>query len=264
MTVPQGFPAEDLLLDHPPIYKEQWRWIIIQAIVATLVTLLVVPIVIKQMCTVVEPTIQTKQPRRSKINTPTKGTEERLVVLNGNATVLLVLSNVMYFSFLVYLVLFQSPNNVYAGRKVFIAPLLTHEECTTIIDMANQAAQRKYSQTQTKLSQQLFLEPETEEQMIQLESMKKIVEIEPKGWKKDRHIAYPTTDLNVAVDFSKSEKLYLKQILDSRLTPIIQRTYGITPNSIRANDVSTIDNYCMEYSIVKLMLSFLFHLFIYF
>ena len=272
MTI-QTFPAEDLLVNHPPNYEEQWRWIIIQAILATIFTLVVVPMIIKQLCRIKPTTIpQTQQQQQQKeelqtndyskskkkkhqrrlkktttiqetTTTTTKAVvteseDESVVVLHGNATIYLLLSNVMYVSFLVYLVL-QSPNNVYAGRKVFVAPLFTPEECTTIIDMANQAAQRNAIQTQTKLSKQPPPQPsDTEVEVERYESMKKIVEIEPKGWKKDRHKSYPTTDLNVVLDFSKQEKLYLKQIFDTRLSPLIQRTYGISPDSIRANDVS--------------------------
>ena len=62
---------------------------------------------------------------------------------------------------------------------------------------------------------------------------------EPYGWQKTRHGIYPTTDLNIITDpFTKSDRMWIQNILNSRLTPLIERIYGIPATSIRANDVS--------------------------
>ena len=61
---------------------------------------------------------------------------------------------------------------------------------------------------------------------------------EPTGWKKDRHSSYPTTDLNYIVDpFTKHDRTYLAQRLDARLSPVMERAFGISRGAIRANDI---------------------------
>ena len=63
---------------------------------------------------------------------------------------------------------------------------------------------------------------------------------EPRGWRKDRHSSYATTDLNLVTDhFTQQDRAWLRDILNARLGPTIQRVYGITPSAIRANDVSS-------------------------
>ena len=57
------------------------------------------------------------------------------------------------------------------------------------------------------------------------------------SFKNYRHDSYPTTDLNVVIDFSTEDKATLKRILDARLSPLIERVYGISRDSIRANDI---------------------------
>jgi hypothetical protein len=62
---------------------------------------------------------------------------------------------------------------------------------------------------------------------------------DPQGWNKARHKAYPTTDLNLVTDrFTKENREWIKQKMDARLSPIIQRIYGVPPSAVRATDVS--------------------------
>jgi len=61
---------------------------------------------------------------------------------------------------------------------------------------------------------------------------------EPRGWQKLRHELYPTTDLNVVTDgFSEADRNWLRQKLDARLAPTLERIFGIPPSAIRANDM---------------------------
>ncbi len=50
-------------------------------------------------------------------------------------------------------------------------------------------------------------------------------------------IAYPTTDLNVVLDFNIEEKTFLSNILHARLSPLIERLYGVPRTSMRVNDM---------------------------
>lgn len=60
----------------------------------------------------------------------------------------------------------------------------------------------------------------------------------PTGWKKDRHKLYPTTDLNLVTDpFEPQDREWLASILDARLSPMMERAYGVYRGAIRANDI---------------------------
>ena len=60
----------------------------------------------------------------------------------------------------------------------------------------------------------------------------------PAGWKKDRHTFYPTTDLNLVSDpFNTSDREWLASILDARLSPVMERAYGVFRGAIRTNDM---------------------------
>eukprot|EP00956_Cyclotella_meneghiniana_P014624 scaffold22018_cov39-Cyclotella_meneghiniana.AAC.3 len=60
----------------------------------------------------------------------------------------------------------------------------------------------------------------------------------PAGWKKDRHTFYPTTDLNLVSDpFNTSDRVWLASILDARLSPVMERAYGVFRGAIRTNDM---------------------------
>jgi hypothetical protein len=60
----------------------------------------------------------------------------------------------------------------------------------------------------------------------------------PSGWKKDRHTLYPTTDLNLITDpFTPQDREWLASALDARLSPLMERSYGVFRGAIRANDM---------------------------
>jgi hypothetical protein len=43
--------------------------------------------------------------------------------------------------------------------------------------------------------------------------------------------------LNVVIDFSTEDKATIKKIMDARLSPLLERVYGVSRDSIRANDM---------------------------
>lgn len=116
--------------------------------------------------------------------------------------------------------LFYPPNNHFTSRQVFEAPLFTKEECDHVIQMAEQAASRNYEKaSRDKNVHDALLLP-------------------PKGWQKARHGAYPTTDLNLVTDtFTKEDRHWLSDLLDSRLSPTMSRGYGVPTKSLRAVDI---------------------------
>mmetsp|Transcript_11686 Transcript_11686/g.13744 ORF Transcript_11686/g.13744 Transcript_11686/m.13744 type:complete len:260 (+) Transcript_11686:2-781(+) len=63
---------------------------------------------------------------------------------------LLPLLNLIYL-FSILRIIGVSPNNTYEARRVFIAPFLDSEECQTIIDMANVAAERNANRGRLRL-----------------------------------------------------------------------------------------------------------------
>lgn len=59
----------------------------------------------------------------------------------------------------------------------------------------------------------------------------------PAGWKKQRHKSYPTTDLNVVDDLEEVDRTYLQGLLDARLSPLLERVFGVSRDCIRAYDM---------------------------
>eukprot|EP00816_Leptocylindrus_hargravesii_P005282 CAMPEP_0196815686 /NCGR_PEP_ID=MMETSP1362-20130617/51248_1 /TAXON_ID=163516 /ORGANISM="Leptocylindrus danicus, Strain CCMP1856" /LENGTH=506 /DNA_ID=CAMNT_0042192735 /DNA_START=12 /DNA_END=1532 /DNA_ORIENTATION=- len=123
--------------------------------------------------------------------------------------------------------LINSPNNIYAARAIFQAPMLSSAECEEVIAMAHRAAERNVKAAKN-----------AGDDSDLTEEKRKLLMDPPMGWKKDRHTRYPTTDLNVVIDpFLKEDRMYLEEKLNARLAPMIERVYGIVPGAIRANDI---------------------------
>ena len=160
-------------------------------------------------------------------NEDTTNTNEEVVVISD------VMNFICITGFLVtvcYLLIMVSPDNTFPIRTVFEAPLFTREECQEWIRRSEQAARRNYDMAKQQQQQ---------EQINNISDSSLSFLEEPIGWQKKRHQKYSTTDLNVVTDpFSKEDRQWLKEKLDARLAPTIQRVYGVPIGSIRANDVS--------------------------
>mmetsp|Transcript_13993 Transcript_13993/g.28550 ORF Transcript_13993/g.28550 Transcript_13993/m.28550 type:complete len:533 (+) Transcript_13993:96-1694(+) len=158
---------------------------------------------------------------------------------------------------LVFIITFFNQNNLFPARTIVQTPVLTREECSYIIQMAHEAAERN-SEIAKREKASLILE-QTElvneedissksqsdgnntqtftPEQIELRKLNSIIK-EPTGWKKDRHSSYPTTDLNYVVDpFTRDDRAYLAGKLNARLTPVIERTFGIARGALRASDI---------------------------
>mmetsp|Transcript_5757 Transcript_5757/g.12476 ORF Transcript_5757/g.12476 Transcript_5757/m.12476 type:complete len:602 (-) Transcript_5757:114-1919(-) len=178
---------------------------------------------------------------------------------------------------LLFCIVFFSNNNLFPARTILIAPLFTKEECARIITMAHDAAARNTKEVQKEKEMLLlkqnpeFMDLEVLEKQdgnriddattvtggggdtgaagasashntlnplsIKLTKLESMLE-EPSGWKKDRHNHYPTTDLNLVTDpFTHEDRVWLARKLNARLTPMVERTFGIFRGAIRANDI---------------------------
>jgi hypothetical protein len=130
-----------------------------------------------------------------------------------------------------YLIATQSSTNSFAARGVFEAPLLRADECQSILDRAYKAANQN------------IVNLEQGKDNTAGDKTTSLLHNEPLGWQKMRHRAYPTIDLNLVTDpFTAEDRIYIKELLDARLAPLVQRLYGLSSaNSIRANDVRAIE-----------------------
>lgn len=160
----------------------------------------------------------------------------------------------------IFLILFFNPNNLFGARTIIQTPVFTRKECQYIIQMAHDASQRNAESAQRDKTSLLLQHHELkdEEDVImttqqqqdgdnnatyskeqhQLHRLNSIIK-DPSGWKKDRHISYPTTDLNLVTDpFTTEDRAYLAERLNARLAPVVERAFGIARGAIRANDVS--------------------------
>ena len=267
MTLPP-FPAEDLLIHHPPAFEEEWRELIRKLIFTVVFFVLIAPNFIKAHYAKKIPskrrdesfvdTYESLSNGNRKVITRTiiNGKEQKAVEKQRKAKkniakdedskeeddkkvvevpgFVFILLNIAFIFAIVTLIL-TSPNNVETARRVYVAPLLRPEETASIIQMGHEAAARRANHAKKELAL-LKLQNKDDENAAAIYDQEKILEW-PEGYKKDRHEAYPTTDLNVVVDFTEEDKKVLKRILDARLSPILERVYGVTRDSIRANDI---------------------------
>ena len=203
------FPFETYLShDHDlPDYDHEWNIIIIKIVLTTFTFLVIIPTILKSLF------------RQSSKQKDTVVVE---VPLNA-----LIPINVIFIT-IIFSILAFSPNNITTARRVYQAPLLNPAECQRIIDMGHRAAERKVQ----KATHELNLNLNSNDK----EEYEKILKF-PIGWGKDRHTSYPTTDLNVVVDFEKEDLDYIEKTLNARLSPLLARIYGISQDSIRAYDM---------------------------
>jgi len=211
------FGGEPYLQISLPDYEEARKWLSIKLAAALFFWFLVVPFVMMDE----EEEDEEKKGKSKKNGTSRRtvgktDTEERSlfrVVLLGS------------FVTVTYLLLSGSPNNSFASRGVFQAPLLSPEECQYVLSFSDAAAARNHEAA-------LAIADSDANKSIQA------LKEEPFGWQKTRHGSYPTTDLNLVTDpFTKQDQAWLQDILNRRLAPTLSRIYGIPEASIRANDM---------------------------
>ena len=163
-----------------------------------------------------------------------KETEEVIEFSSMTSNMLTLLCIICIFG-----VLFFSENNLFPSRTILQVPVFTKDECKYIIEMAN-AAERNVENSK-KERELLMVENPGLENVKDTSSDNRDNRIhnnklrvldstlsEPPGWKKGRHNAYPTTDLNLVTDpFTNEDRAWLADRLNSRLAPIIERGFGI-------------------------------------
>lgn len=119
-----------------------------------------------------------------------------------------------------------SPDNRYTPRAILELPLFTRDECDHIVIMVEKAAQKNHELA--KLETLHGAMNETVEDLLK----------DPVGWRKKRHGQFPTTDLNVVNDpFTENDRNWLQEKFDARLSPSLERIYGVPRSSIRARDI---------------------------
>eukprot|EP00978_Attheya_sp_CCMP212_P002192 scaffold4475_cov42-Attheya_sp.AAC.4 len=231
--------AGEPFLDHPPPNYEYERHVIVLKIVLAVIVLVIVPPLVlrhkmrQRERSVVQETASRPQPHKQKPNKrrAAKTTEvtveqtttrpkESVANEEGVPPLLLLMCNVLCWGLIIWWIA-GSPYNSYSARAIFEAPLFTTDECNEIIAMAHRAAERNYETVlrDTESSSSSLLE-------------------DPKGWEKDRHGSYPTTDLNLVTDsFTSEDRAVLRDKLSARLAPLMERTQGVTPGALRVNDM---------------------------
>jgi len=227
-TAPFGFGGEDFLMSPLPNYPAERQRLGVLLIGAIVGWIVVVPYVTARFL-IARASKKEQGVSASSNNSTTKKSKDKkkgkqdlppAPQVDETTSFLLsllpVVSGIMCLVSVCYLV-WMSPNNSFVSRVVFEAPLLTPEECQQILDFSYQAAQRN-------------AEGAAENDTALLR--------EPAGWQKTRHSSYPTTDLNLVTDpFSPEAREYISHKLDARLSPLLERIFGVTPRAIRANDM---------------------------
>ena len=138
---------------------------------------------------------------------------------------------------LIYILLLSSPDNYYPSRTVFEAPLFHQDECDHLIGIAERVAEENYRMAQ-KFFQADIGDIEQGTNLSINKTMTGYLQ-EPFGWQKTRHESHRTTDLNLVTDnFSDEDRAWIKERLDARLAPTLERIFGVPTSAIRANDVS--------------------------
>mmetsp|Transcript_25885 Transcript_25885/g.30069 ORF Transcript_25885/g.30069 Transcript_25885/m.30069 type:complete len:481 (-) Transcript_25885:185-1627(-) len=257
-------PFEDYLTYPLPDYDREWKKIIVKMIITTICFLFIIPNIVATRyklsktppsnesrkeqnesidkyiastsvtmitTTTIQGSKKRKKSRKTIVKQPeTKKKDSEISTndeVNNMPVYVLPIINVVYL-FILFMCIATSPNNKATARNVFQAPLLKPSECEMIINMTIEAAKRNVLLSQEELK--TAMEGENKQKLE-----KKL--LEPAGWSKDRHKSYPTTDLNVANDFRKEDHDVLSSILNARLSPLLEKIYGIPSGSIRANDM---------------------------
>jgi hypothetical protein len=214
------FLGEPYLQVNLPDYNEEraricWLWILSTFFWLVLFPLLWLPYSIANMATSVEERVAKNQ-KKSKQKT----LEVKITTVPLPPPALSPLYSSLGLVISTIILLFYSPHNYFTSRQVFEAPLFTKKECEHVIQMAEQVALLNYKRA--------LQDKKTHDTLV----------LPPEGWQKARHGSYPTTDLNLVTDpFTKEDRQWLSDRLDSRLAPTLSRLYGVPIKSLRAADM---------------------------
>ena len=110
-----------------------------------------------------------------------ESTEETFIEAHSD---ILCTLGVMVLTILILMV--KNPHNSFSSRRVFMAPLLSRAECHHIMNMAHSAAKTNYERAINSADGEGIADNRKKYEMLRKE---------PHGWQKNRHGAYPTTDL---------------------------------------------------------------------
>ena len=150
-------------------------------------------------------------------HTHTKETKEVVEFSSLTSNMLTLLCIICIFG-----VLFFSENNLFPSRTILQVPVFTKDECKYIIEMANAAAERNVENAKKERESLMVENPGLETVKDTSSDNNNKLHVldstlsEPPGWKKGRHNAYPTTDLNLVTDpFTNEDRAWLADRLNA-------------------------------------------------
>ncbi|GFH61535.1 hypothetical protein CTEN210_18011 [Chaetoceros tenuissimus] len=236
------FAGEEFLAYIPPSHIRASRTIVASSVILFVIIFYVIPRYIKNQKQSTDTNVKENEETRKSFQENRKESEDvfhsseseqnKETDMKELLELFFIFPKALYAILIFSLILF-SPQNHETARRIFQSPMLRPHECKTIIEMAESVATRKYREaiaTKNELENQYF------KNMDDIHHIDKLLQW-PEGWSKDRHGSYPTTDLNLATDFDQKSKRYIQTVLDARVSPLLERIYGITQEAIRADDM---------------------------
>lgn len=229
-TAPFGFGGEAFLTTPLPDYPAERQRLSILLVAALIAWIVVVPYVLGAI--LIQRAKRKATTSNEKVTDKTNQTQDTPAVVVDDTTsflftIISICSGIMCIVSVCWII-WQSSVNSFTSRAVFEAPLLTPDECQTILDYANEAARQNVIKAAASSANNNTTAAADAAALLK----------EPAGWQKSRHTIYQTTDLNLVTDpFSGEAREYISQKLNARLAPLLQRIFGVTPRAIRANDM---------------------------
>lgn len=232
-----SFAGEEFLAYLPPSHLRAYRTIVASSVILFVLIFYVIPRYI-QNCT----NVKEKKENNTTVNEERKepqdvfdrsdSAENKETDMRELLELFFIFPKTLYTILIFSLILF-SPQNHETARRIYQSPMLYPQECKDIIEMAASVATRKYREA---IATKKELENRDLQDVDEILHIDKLIQW-PEGWSKDRHGSYPTTDLNIATDFDEKSKRYIQNILDARVSPLLERIYGISQQAIRADDM---------------------------
>lgn len=236
-TIKVPFAGEEFLTYIPPSHLRASRVIVASSVILFAIIFYVIPRYI-QNCT----NVKEKRENNTTVNEERKEPEDvfdRSDSAENKETDMRELLELFFifpktlYTILIFSLILFSPQNHETARRIYQSPMLHPQECKTIIEMAESVAIKKFMEASATKKE---MENRGLEDVDEIQHIDKLIQW-PEGWSKDRHGSYPTTDLNIATDFDQKSKRYIQDILDARVSPLLERIYGISQQAIRADDM---------------------------